>query len=235
MPALILFDIDGTILRFRQPYSRSIFRDAMFELFNFDIAFEKMPSFAGMTDLRILREIADASGVEFSKIESEIEQVWDFLASRFEKICNADHIDLLPGVAELIETLDRNPDFQLGLLTGNFQRAAYHKLKSYNLSEYFPFGAFGSDNEDRNALPALAIERAAQFYPEINFPDSKTIIIGDSPRDIECARSNGLPSLIVATGGFSRTELLSHEPDAIFDDFKNTNDVVNALINLRAC
>jgi phosphoglycolate phosphatase-like HAD superfamily hydrolase len=129
----------------------------------------------------------------------------------------------------------------MGLLTGNFKENAYLKLSTFKLEKFFPFGAFGSDNEDRNKLPEIAINRANDYmrvinhnytrYDEINvFNTNNTIIIGDSPGDIECAKSNGIFSLAVSTGTFCYKELKKCNPDFIIENFSNYTFVVSYIV-----
>jgi phosphoglycolate phosphatase-like HAD superfamily hydrolase len=91
---------------------------------------------------------------------------------------------------------------KLGLLTGNFEPVARLKLKRAGVGHHFPArqGAFGSDSEDRTTLPAIARRRAGvRGRP---YPREQTIVIGDTPRDIMCARADGVLAVAVATGPF---------------------------------
>src|SRR5947209_930600 len=62
-------------------------------------------------------------------------------------------------------------------------------------------GGFGSDSEDRAALPSIARRRAGHVRRE------QTIVIGDTPRDIACARADGVRCVAVTTGQFGREDL----------------------------
>jgi phosphoglycolate phosphatase-like HAD superfamily hydrolase len=42
-------------------------------------------------------------------------------------------------------------------------------------------------------------------------------VIGDTPHDVDCANAIGARTIAVATGGYSRAELLSHRPWRVFD------------------
>lgn len=232
MKYLILFDIDGTLLLMKSKVSRKLFADMIIKVFGKEIPITAMPDFAGMTDLQILKEIAEKIGIKTEELHRSLEDIWNSLLEDFLPYCTSDYIDLLPGVKELIHRLSVNADVQLGLLTGNFKDHAYLKLKAHLLDVFFPIGAFGNDHWDRNTLPPIALERANNFAGNILFTNNNTIIIGDTPRDIECAKKNNIPSLAVATGSFSLEKLAGLNPEAVLNDFSNTSYVINSIFNI---
>lgn len=232
MKYLILFDIDGTILTFRQYHSREIFAKMLKEIFGKDVPLSIMPNFSGMTDLQILKDIASKIHLDDDELMSKLPEVWCTICNDFKQYCTPEYMRLLPNVNEIIETLASNPNITLGLQTGNFIENAYIKLEAFDLAKYFPFGAFGSDHDDRNQLPLLAIERANKFIGSLSFSEINTLVIGDSYRDIESAKSNNLPVLAVATGNFSADELLNYEPDAVLENFNDIEKTVNTIYKL---
>lgn len=232
MPALVLFDIDGTILRLRQPFSREIFAGIMKDLFDKHINPETLPSFAGATDLSILRAMAEENNASFDEIQKNLPEIWAKILKVFKKYCTPDHIEILPGVSKLIIEIAKAPDMQLGLLTGNFRDNAYQKLRSYHLDIFFPFGAFGDDDEDRNKLPEIALLRANAHAGRDDYSHSNAIIVGDSHRDVECAKENGLPVLAVATGHLNLEELKGLNPDSLFEDLIDTDRVLKSIREL---
>ncbi len=229
MPYLLLFDIDGTILKFKEGISKEIFSDILNNVFKIEIDPKTLPDFSGKTDLQILNEITDNYNLNRDIIYHNIDQFWDKILLKFEKYAKNENFQLLPGVSELINKLSNNPEFKLGLLTGNFKNNAYLKLSIFQLSQYFPIGAFGCENSDRNKLPPVAIARANEYWRSSNFTNSTTFIIGDSPKDIECAKVNNSNSIAVATGRFSYSYLLKLNPDLIFHDFENFDYVIEQI------
>ncbi len=227
---LVLFDIDGTILKLRNYRSRHIFKQLYRDVFGIEIDDGKMPDFAGNTDLRILREMAESHGISYSEIVKDIDSIWARILGEFRYWCNTDNLVLLPGAEMLIKSLDAVENVSLGLLTGNFRDNAYLKLDVFKLSGYFPFGAFGDDREDRNDLPGVALGRAEE-YCQYKFGIKDTIIIGDSPRDIECGKKNRIPVLSVATGGFSADLLAIESPELLFEDFADYHNVIGSIKN----
>ena len=134
------------------------------------------------------------------------------------------------GIAELLAELAGLPDrFRLSLLTGNFEPVARRKLESAGIGSYFPpgQGAFGSDAEDRDQLPAIARGRAADADGGAPWPRERTLIIGDTPRDVAAARADGLRCVAVATGPFSVAELA--EADFVAADGHEVAGVLRGL------
>ena len=75
----------------------------------------------------------------------------------------AEHLEQPPGLRrQLVEAAAARGSFRLGLATGNFEPAAYAKLRRGNLARYFEFGGFGSDSGDRVELTRLAVERGRE-------------------------------------------------------------------------
>jgi phosphoglycolate phosphatase len=232
MKSIILFDIDGTILRLKKWKSKEIFAKLFLELFDCEVPHHHLPSFSGMTDLQILFEISENCGIDKNKVFENLDLIWDKIYEDFIPLCCKENIELLPGIEELILRLHSDENFQLGLLTGNFKRNAYLKLKVYELDKYFPEGAFGDDDKDRNKLPQIAYNRIIK--DKINsYNFEKTIIIGDSPRDIECAHKSGLNAIAVATGDNSVEHLAQFKPELIYKNFIETNKIIEDIYNLN--
>ena len=108
----------------------------------------------------------------------------------------------------------------LGLLTGNFPEAADLKLSVADITLEYKIGAFGEYHRDRNMLPQIALNKAEMILDAIPNP-RRFIIIGDTPRDVACAKSAGMRCVAVTTGKFSREELAEHAPDLIIDTMEH--------------
>lgn len=229
---IILFDIDGTILNLEFGIAYNIFVDTLNEVFGIEINSENLPSFHGKTDLQILADIEREFVLEKTMLTARAGELWDLLYDRFKMNITKETIRLMPGIEQLISIFDDHDDYALGLVTGNFKQNAYLKLSVNALDKYFPVGAFGCDNENRNALPIIALNRAADsgLIPS-DFSRRKALIIGDTLRDIECAKVNNIPALAVATGGISKDVLASSEPELIFDDFTHAQNVFDIIDN----
>jgi phosphoglycolate phosphatase-like HAD superfamily hydrolase len=232
MKYLFLFDIDGTILNFQHGVAKSLFIELMTEVFGEEFDESHLPDFNGRTDLFILRKMAENRGVNFEELKSKLPLVWDAILRKFERYSTPDYIDLLPGVDNLLKSLLQRDDVDLGLITGNFRANAYLKLKAHDLHNLFHFGAFGDDHENRNYLPPIAINKANVYHNSEIFNSANTLIIGDTLRDIECAKYNNIKSVAVCTGRYSYEELQSDSPDLIYNDFSDYKSVENSFFNL---
>lgn len=138
---------------------------------------------------------------------------------------------LLPGIPELLGELERRDDCLMGLLTGNIEAGARLKLRHFEIDHHFCFGAYGNDHSQRNELGPIAIDRAEGMSGQ-RFEPQRTVIIGDTLKDIACARAFGAHVIAVATGGVSYEQLESGEPDVLLADLAKTEEVVSAIDSL---
>ena len=134
----------------------------------------------------------------------------------------------MPGVIELLDTLARNQGTDVGLLTGNIERGARLKVEHFGIGAHFGFGSYGDDHHDRNELGPIAIGRAEAATGK-KYSLDRVYVLGDTAKDIRCARAAGVQAIAVATGGVAREELESHSPDVIFDDFTDTPAVLRSI------
>ncbi|RMG67654.1 MAG: HAD family hydrolase, partial [Calditrichaeota bacterium] len=187
---LLLFDIDGTLTTSEGRAGQLMIR-ALEELLGQKVTYTR-DDFSGSTDRLIIRNLLRRSGKPIEDEDRVIDAVLErYLAYLRQEFLPGGVVRALPGVKSLLEALARDERFALGLVTGNVREGAYTKLRPVGLAEYFPVGAFGDDAMDRNALPPLALARASRYY-HTPFDPRRTWIIGDSIRDIACARANGL-------------------------------------------
>lgn len=230
---MLLFDIDGTILRMKNYRSYHIFSALFRRRFSVDLQPSDLPSFSGKTDLQILFETSKICGIDFDLIIRDIDSIWDELLSDFETHCHTGNMVLMPGIERLLSALATDDDYQLALVTGNFAANAYLKLSVFGLGGLFPFGAFGSDSANRNELPRLATLRGNQLSGAERFSLPNSIIIGDSHLDVACARANGIPCLAVATGSHSSEQLNELGADCVLPSFADESSTIDQLNKLR--
>jgi phosphoglycolate phosphatase-like HAD superfamily hydrolase len=205
---ILLFDIDGTLLQ-GHGVGRRALEAALLSLYGQTFDTTAIP-FSGKTDPQIFREILTAAPdfglTEATPDDRQCDAFRDAYLNEMSQRLPVDRVSELPGAATLVRQLDAD-GHTMGLLTGNLEPLAYGKVARIGLdAPLFPFGAFGSDHEDRNALPAIAAERAGTHLRR-DVPHTDLVIIGDTPRDIECARAVGARAVAVATGYFTADEL----------------------------
>jgi len=225
---LILFDIDGTLIRVRADAHRRAIDELLGTLFDHHDGSPPV-EMHGKTDRQIFLEIAGILGIDSATAEERVSDLDSALCAVWDRHLDASSVIVLEGVRELLDDLSARDDLRLGLLTGNLESCARRKLAPHGLDQYFPFGAFGSDAIDRNDLPPIALDRARTLHGlDIDF--DRTLIIGDSHRDIACARAWGIRSLAVATGSLSVEDLLRHEPDAVCASLRDNSYIMNFLL-----
>jgi phosphoglycolate phosphatase-like HAD superfamily hydrolase len=135
----------------------------------------------------------------------------------------------LPGVRDLVTALAPRDDVFLALLTGNYSKGAEIKLTHFDLWQPFRSGAFGEDARERAALVPVAVARAAALgCPRVAPRD--VVIVGDTVRDVECAKANGAACVAVATGGDDSGTLHDAGADVVFETLEDTAAVLEALL-----
>ncbi len=215
MKKLILFDIDHTLMDARGAGGRAI-NQAFASTLGVTDAFRHV-RMDGKTDIQIVQEglLASQAPVDKGIIDKIIVHYLKNLTSEIRK---ADSV-VLPGVPELLQRLDAHPACILGLLTGNIEPGANIKLKQFDLEKYFVIGAFGSDHQDRNMLLPIAVDKFHKLSGQTISP-ADCIVIGDTPRDVECGRLHGAQTIAVATGVYTREELETSGADHVLDDLQ---------------
>ncbi len=213
---LFLFDIDGTLLT-TGGAGEGGFCQAFAEAFGIEDDLSTI-DFAGATDTGVVRLLFEKHALEGTAERHALFHK-TYLPHLGNNLANFPG-RLMPGINDLLPALHARPGAVLGLLTGNFSGASKLKLTHYGLIHFFDFGAFADDSHDRNLLGPVALRRAREIYGADAFPDPAcdVLIIGDTTRDIACARACGARVLAVATGKHSRATLAAHAPDFLADD-----------------
>ena len=212
MPALWLFDIDGTLVDTGGAGLRSL-QEASQQRFGG----EGPPlDLAGSTDLGVIHGILGHFGLEPD--DGRIESFFRIYLERLEwNLAHGGYPGrVLPGVNALLERLDADETVHLGLLTGNIAGGAAAKMRHFGLDRYFEFGAYGCDHMDRNRLGPVVAARAAAHIGRTFDPD-EMVVIGDTPKDIACAKALGAPCIAVATGRFTSGELRDHGAERVVE------------------
>jgi phosphoglycolate phosphatase len=209
-PILLLFDIDGTLVTRASTAHAEALHVALHEVHGVQVDAAARASLApaGRTDGEIARALLLTAGISARRIDERADDVRAACCEAYARLCPPDLSDrVLPGIPELLADLEGRDDARFSLVTGNYEPVARLKLKRAGIGRHFPpgQGGFGSDAEDRAMLPGIARQRAG--HDGIAFPRPRTIVIGDTPRDIACARADGVRCLAVATGPFPASEL----------------------------
>lgn len=223
---LILFDIDGTLLwgqgmgyRSMERAGRRLLGDA-FSLEGID--------FSGALDPWIFAEAVARLGADHSADLGERFRAEYLVELRAEIEAGRTRPVLLPGVEGLLREMTGRERLTLGLVTGNYADAAPMKLRAAGLDPtVFTVGAFGDHAATRPELVALALERWGASGAE---PDpERALVVGDTPRDVDCAHKNGVRCLAVATGRFSVEELTAAGADYVAPDLSDARVLIDLL------
>lgn len=222
---LLLFDIDGTLLR-----TRGAGRDALDEAFRTVLGWEDATagiSLAGATDGGIVAGVAARFGVRWSEGPPpfDVDAVRTaYLAALARRLAEPGRVERCPGAREILDALDGRA--HLALLTGNWRAGAALKLGAAGLDIPWIDGAFGDDHADRNCLVPVA--RARADAAGIRY--RRVVVIGDTPADIACARAGGAVAVAVETGFASREDLARAGADLVLPDLARGRAWLEALV-----
>jgi phosphoglycolate phosphatase-like HAD superfamily hydrolase len=183
---------------------------------------------AGATDGGVIRKLFEDAKHEFGEEKAEAFREY-YLRRLRERMHGADFAGrLLQGVAALLSQLQGANGFAIGLLTGNLRRGAQIKLERFDIAHHFVDGGFGDDGVQRNDLGPVAVRRMEERTGR-SFTSADVIVIGDTPKDIACARAMGARCLAVATGRFNRMDLSVFTPWMVLEDLSDLGGVLKAL------
>jgi phosphoglycolate phosphatase len=218
---LLLFDIDGTLIRCGGAGRRAMDR-AFAAVFGVGGALDRV-RLDGSTDPIIIRSACEHA-LGRTPNDSELERVMSAYFGLLEE--ELEHVGdgylVMPGVVELIERAASVGRFVLGLATGNHERGARIKLERGRLNGYFGFGGFGSDAAERRELVAFAIERgqalAGRRYGR-SFDREEIFVFGDTAADVSAAKHAGAVAVGVLHGSWAKEELASAGPDLLVGSF----------------
>lgn len=208
MVRVVLFDIDGTLIQSGGAGEKAFGRVCETE-FGVPNGTARL-QFAGRTDPSIVRDFFQQHHIALSA--DNFQRFFDRYVFQLDHLLGELDGSVLPGVHEMIRELSALPRPPLiGLLTGNIRLGAQIKLGHYRLWDFFRTGGFGDDHEDRNQIAVVARERASRVLRG-SLDGGEILVIGDTPRDIECAKAIGARSLAVATGKYSTHQLQKESP-----------------------
>ncbi|MDY0144679.1 MAG: HAD hydrolase-like protein [Kiritimatiellia bacterium] len=213
-PWMILFDIDGTLLdtgglgceAFRRGLARATGEAD-------DLAYV---SFAGNTDRNVLAQVMEVRGLRFDEVI--VRQIFAFVAEELQGLLATGPAREIAGARDLVASL-AGAGATLGLVTGNIRACAYLKLESIRLDGYFGFGGFGDDHAQRDKIARAAID-AAQGAGLAASP-GRICLIGDTPFDVAAGRALGIPVLGVASGNYTKSDLLAAGAERVAADFQD--------------
>jgi phosphoglycolate phosphatase len=226
---LLLWDVDGTLVR-AGDLGAAVFDSALEGVLGVRPDFRVRMS--GKTDPQIVTEYLHAMGLEGS--DSLVDAILRDIEARLAAAAAAGELAAggvaCPGAADILCELAGDPRVVSTLLTGNVYMNAVLKVSAFGLQDWLDLdvGAYGSDESDRRRLVPVALSRVEQSHGARLQPDDAWVI-GDTPRDLECAQAAGAHCLLVATGRYESEELARLGADAVVEDLTDTKAVLKLL------
>ena len=228
---VVLWDVDGTLVH-TAGVGSEVFDEAI------NKALGRLPServrMGGKTDPQIVGEYLEMMGVgpdeQAGHVRAILAHLEAGLAAEASRITSDGHP--MPGVPEVLRRLASDPKVISTLLTGNVAPNAVVKLAAFGLDHWVDFeaGAYGSDHADREQLVPVALDRIRRLQGVEIAPDD-TWVVGDTPRDLACARAGGARCLLVGTGSVSVAELRKLDADEVLDDLADVDRVIKILMS----
>lgn len=221
-----LFDIDYTLIK-RHPNNKiNMFAHVLKKTYEIENPVIKI-NYTGMLDPQIILEMAILNGISPKVAKKKLTLAMIHLHEHF--IANYNEINFieLKGGREILTHL-KNNGIPLGLLTGNIEPVAWKKLEKVNLHHFFNFGAFGNMAMKRSDLVPIALESLRKKHGN-HYVMEHLVIIGDSLKDIECAKETKIKVIAVATGKHSKKELQEAGADLAIDSLKEKTQILKLL------
>ncbi|MEO8025056.1 MAG: HAD family hydrolase [Bryobacteraceae bacterium] len=217
MNALVLFDIDGTLLRNSGGWHRRALEGAALKVLGVEATLDGIPT-SGMLDRDLIRIMLSNAGVSQREIGRAMQPMIDEAQTIYLSTCPSLRKRVTPGSRMLLWRLHRRR-VPTGLVTGNLTRIGWHKMESAGLRGYLRFGAFAELASTRAGLVKLAVAQARrEGWIDRKAPIS---LIGDHPNDIQAAKANGVQSIGVGTGVIGMDALRRERPDILVEDLRS--------------
>lgn len=228
---LLLWDIDHTLTE-NNGVNKEIYALA------FEMLTGRPPEHRARTDGRtepeVMRDMLARHGLEAAPYLARVPGVLEAatLAS-VPRLRERGHE--LPGARSALTAFQAVPEVVQSVLSGNILPDAVAKLAAFGLDGFMDFeaGGYGSDDEHRPALVAVAQKRAAARYGAA-FTAANTVLVGDTPRDVRAGREGGARVVAVATGSDDASALRAEGADIVLPDLRDTDAVVAAVTSLAA-
>ena len=226
---LILFDIDGTLVDCGTAAGKSFSR-AFHEAFGVSCPIFAPADVAGLTDGAILAEVIRKLSLRCEDFDQRRSRAFEIYARRLAEELALGPARELPGAGKAVQTVGKILGCATGLLTGSTEATARIKLESAGIDfRQFACGAYSEDGDSRESLPPAARVRFAGLFGQA---PSRTIVIGDTPRDVQAALATGCDFIGVATGHYDRACLEEAGAGMVLNDLTEIDSLCKAVENL---
>ncbi len=213
--SLVLFDIDGTLLRGAGSHHKDALIEAIRRVTGIACSFDGIDT-SGQLDRDLIRTLLASSCLSQRRLQRDLKPIMHEAQLCYQRACTLDlRPKVLPGVVEALRELQRR-NIPLGLVTGNLTAIAWRKLELAGLRDYFALGAFAEQGRTRARLAQIAAWQAKRRG--LVKPNCAVSLIGDHANDIAAAKANGFRAIAVATGLMPLAELRLHTPDLLLEN-----------------
>jgi phosphoglycolate phosphatase len=214
--AMVFWDIDGTLIRRAGPQHREALIDSVRRVTGLETSVDGIP-LHGMLDPEILSAMLRNAGASAAQIRKAMPDIARRAQAQYVRTCPNLERKVCPGVRKVLGRLSRAA-VPMGIVSGNFTRIGWKKVECAGLRDHFRIAAFAGMGKDRAALLRLALRQSR----DRGWITRRSLIslVGDTPRDVQAARANGVRAVAVATGLSTREELEAARPDILVDDLR---------------
>lgn len=225
---LVLWDIDHTLIQ-TGGVGTEVFKAAFKTATGRDL--ENTPDPTGKLEPALFRAACAENGIQVAPA------LFDAFAEAQEQEYRNRAADLgqrgrvLPGVRELLAALSETPGVVQTVLSGNTLRSGRAKLELFDLDNWLDYSCAvgGEDADTRPGLVAVAWDRAQMVHGH-RYTGTDTVVVGDTPADVEAALRNGCRLVAVATGTTKAEKLTEAGADVVLPDLADQPRALEAIL-----
>jgi phosphoglycolate phosphatase-like HAD superfamily hydrolase len=218
----VLWDIDGTLMR-TGGVAAQAFLDAVAEVTGTRPSAERR-DYGGRLDTEIADMLLTAVGATATSVTDVLLVLERLVAERVDQL--RAQTSTFPGIDALTARL-AEAGVRQTVVTGNIPAVARHKLEAALLIPPIEpdLGGYGDSAADRAAVARVALDRlaAAGWRPDLN----EVWIVGDTPRDLACARAIGVRCALVGTGRRGPSDLHGLGADIVLPDLSDPGPLLD--------
>ena len=217
----MLFDIDATLLA-TQDAGVVAYEVAGSKVFGVRFSFVDVP-LHGRLDSENYADAVRRHGLAIDPAE-HVDAFRAAYATALEQVAKArGGFEACPGIEPLLGHLAGRPDVEVGLLTGNWEDTGRFTIRAANLDDaVFRCNAFADHGDHRDELVPVA---RSTFETMHGREPDRIVVIGDTPRDVRCAKAGGAESIAVATGVFDVEALRATEAELVVETLSLTAEL----------
>lgn len=226
---LLLFDIDGTLIRLvgKSGITYKRFTYAVNKTFGTNLPPSAVPKYGHIINTELLLLLSQKAGIDRQLAQKKLDTMYQHTAEYFKDHLSEYRTSVLNGVKPLLRRLKKE-GYLIGLVTGNIEPVAHMKMSKVGLEGIFGFGVF-ADGSSRKKDMILEAIRKANSISKHKFTKERTIYFGDTAMDIKEAKAAGVKMLAVATGQHSYDLLRNEDPDYLLENLSNPDAVMRII------